>query len=70
MEGGAVGHNFERNPPRDHPCQVWFIWFSGEDLNVIFYQNMPNLHNRYKSAERKISQKKTEYMLNYLLLVM
>jgi hypothetical protein len=32
--------------------------FRGEDLNVIFYQNMPNLHNRYKSAERKISQKK------------
>jgi hypothetical protein len=28
-----------------------------EILNVIFYQNMPNLHNRYKSAERKISQK-------------
>jgi hypothetical protein len=27
---------------------------------VIFYQNMPNLHNRYKSAERKISQKNTE----------
>jgi hypothetical protein len=24
MEGGAVGHNFERNPLRDHPCQVWF----------------------------------------------
>jgi hypothetical protein len=24
MEGGAVGHNFEREPPRDHPCQVWF----------------------------------------------
>jgi hypothetical protein len=24
MEGGAVGHNFERNPPRDHPCQVRF----------------------------------------------
>ena len=21
---GAVGHNFERDPPRDHPCQVWF----------------------------------------------
>ena len=20
-----------------------------EDLNVIFYQNMPNLHNQYKS---------------------
>jgi hypothetical protein len=24
MEGGAVGHTFERDPPRDHPCQVWF----------------------------------------------
>jgi hypothetical protein len=23
-EGGPVGHNFERDPPRDHPCQVWF----------------------------------------------
>jgi hypothetical protein len=34
---------------------IWFSGFRGEDLNVIFYQNMPNLHNRYKSAERKIS---------------
>jgi hypothetical protein len=24
VEGGAVGHNFEREPPRDHPCQIWF----------------------------------------------
>jgi SET domain-containing protein len=23
MEGGAVGHNFERDPPKNHPCQVW-----------------------------------------------
>jgi hypothetical protein len=36
-------------------------------LNVIFYQNMPNLHNRYILAERKISQKNPAYMLNYLL---
>jgi hypothetical protein len=46
MEGGAVGHNFERDQPRDHPCQVCVIWFwgfRGEDLNVIFYQNMPNM---------------------------
>ena len=21
---GAVGPNFERDPSRDHPCQVWF----------------------------------------------
>jgi hypothetical protein len=43
------------------------IGFRGEDLNVIFYQNMPNLHNWYISAERKISQKNLEYMLNYSL---
>jgi hypothetical protein len=24
---------------------IWFSGFRGEDLNVIFYQNMPNLHN-------------------------
>ena len=22
MEGGAVGHNFERDTPRDHLCQA------------------------------------------------
>jgi hypothetical protein len=45
------------------PARFGLIWFSGfreEDLNVIFYQNMPNLHNLYKSAERKISQKNLE----------
>jgi hypothetical protein len=50
MEGGAVGHNFEREPPRFG--LIWFSGFRGEDLNAIFYQNMPNLHNRYISAER------------------
>jgi hypothetical protein len=34
---------------------IWLSGFRGEDLNVIFYQNMPNLHNWYKSPERKIS---------------
>ena len=24
MEGGSVGHNFERDPPRNRPCHVWF----------------------------------------------
>ena len=59
MEGWAVRHNFERAPLRTIPARFGLIWlsgFRGEDLNVIFYQNMPNLHNRYKSAERKISQ--------------
>ena len=25
MEGGAVGHNFERDTSRDHLCQVWTL---------------------------------------------
>jgi hypothetical protein len=25
MEGGAVGHNFERDTPRDHLCHVWTL---------------------------------------------
>jgi hypothetical protein len=56
--------------PGTIPARFGLIWFNGfreEDLNVIFYQNMPNLHNRYKSSERKISQKNPEYMLNYSL---
>jgi hypothetical protein len=24
MEGGAVGHNIEREPPKDHPSQISF----------------------------------------------
>jgi hypothetical protein len=27
--GGSVGHNFERDPPKDHPCQVWFNLVQG-----------------------------------------
>jgi thiamine kinase-like enzyme len=47
------------------PARFGLIWFSslrGEDLNVIFYQNMPNLHNQYKSDERTISQKSPEHI--------
>jgi hypothetical protein len=36
----SVGHNFERDPPKDDPCQVCLIWFRGfrgEDLNVKVY---------------------------------
>jgi hypothetical protein len=56
--------------PRTIPATfsvILFSGFRGEDLNVTFYQIKPNLHNRYKSAERKISQKNPEYMLNYSL---
>jgi hypothetical protein len=44
---------------------ICFRVFRGEDLEVMFYQNMPNLHSRYKSTEINISQKNTEYLLNY-----
>jgi hypothetical protein len=47
-----------------HPARfglIWFCGFRGEDLNVILYQIMSNLHNRHKSAERKISQINPEY---------
>jgi hypothetical protein len=40
MVGGAVGHNFERDPPKDHPSRfglIRFRGFRGEDLNVKVY---------------------------------
>jgi hypothetical protein len=71
MESGAVGHNFEMGLHKDYPFGlIWFSGFRGKDLNVIFYQNMPNLYNRYKLVERKISQKSPEYMYVKLLIAM
>ena len=76
--GGHLGYrtaltdtSLKGTHPGTIPARFGLIWFSGfreEDLNVIFCQNMPNLHNRYISAESKISQKNPEYMLNYSLL--
>ena len=48
---------------------IWFSGFRGEDLNVIFYQNMPNLHNRYKSAERKNFTEKPRIYVNLLIVM-
>jgi hypothetical protein len=62
--------NFAEMHPGTIPARFGLIWFSGfrgEDLNVIFYQNMPNLHNQHKSAERKISKKKTRTYAKLLL---
>ena len=56
MEGGAVEHNYEMGHPRTIPARFGLIWFSvfrGKDLNVIFHQNMPNLHNRQKFKVHK-----------------
>jgi hypothetical protein len=65
MEGRAVGHILKGTHPRTIPARFGVIWFSGfrgKDLNVIFHQNMPNLHNRYKSAEKKITEKPGIYV--------
>ena len=47
---------------------MWFSSYKGEDLNVIFCQNMHNMHNLYKSDERQISQKNPEYAMYVELL--
>ena len=55
---------------RTIPAKFGLIWLDGfreEDLNEIFYQNMPNLHNRYKSAERKSTQKTPRIYVKLLL---
>jgi hypothetical protein len=67
MEVGLSDTILKGTHPRTIPARFGLIWFSGfrqKDLNVIFYQNMPNLHDLYKSAERNTSQKNPEYMLN------
>ena len=67
---GLSDTKLKEDHPRNIPAKFALIWFSGfrgEDLNVIFYQNMSNLYNQYKSVERKISQKNPEYMLIYSL---
>jgi hypothetical protein len=58
MKGGLSETILKGTHPRTIPARFSVIWnsgYRGEDLNVICYQTMPNLHNWYKSAERKIS---------------
>jgi muramidase (phage lysozyme) len=48
----AAKLKIEKGGMKSIPARFGLIWFSsfrGEDLND-FYQNMPNLHNRYISA--------------------
>ena len=72
MEGRVVGHKFEMGLPKDYPCQVWlnlFSGFKGKDLNVIFYQNMSNLYNQYKSVEKKKFTEKPRIYVNLLIVM-
>ena len=45
MKGGAVGHNFERGPPKDHPSQIWLNMvrqFQRRRFKCDIYQNIEN----------------------------
>jgi hypothetical protein len=63
MEVRLVGHNNERDPPKDHPCQVWCNLVQGfqrRNLNVKAYdvrQVMAKAH--LWPGELKISQSET-----------
>jgi hypothetical protein len=52
MEGGAVGHNFERDPPKDHPSQgtklhqTWEGWSLGGSLSNFVFDSS-SLHSRW-----------------------
>ena len=62
MEGGAVGQNFEKGPPMDHPCQVWFNlvpWlqrrrFKCESLMDDGRQMMAKAKNYNRHGSKKI----------------
>jgi hypothetical protein len=48
MEGGAVGHNFERDTPRDHLCQVWTkILYKASSFGSIRPTNMATKINSF-----------------------
>jgi hypothetical protein len=43
MESGAVGHNFERDSPRDHLCQIWLnLYKHNDELFNMYYRIFMN----------------------------
>jgi hypothetical protein len=57
---------------RTIPAKFGLIWdrgYRGKYLNMIFYQNMPNLHNLYKSAERKNYTEKNRLYVELLIVM-
>ena len=56
MEDGLSDTILKEDNPRTIAAKFGLIWFHGlrgEDLNVIFHYNMPNLHNRYNTHSHK-----------------
>ena len=64
----AEKNDFERAIPAKFGL-IWFSIFRGEDLNKILNQNMPNLHNLYKSAERKNYTEKNRIYVELLIVM-
>jgi hypothetical protein len=55
LRAGLSDTILKGNHPGTIPARfgsIWFSGFRGEDLNVIFYQNMPNLHNRAQNRKK------------------
>jgi hypothetical protein len=55
MEGGAVGHNFERDPPKDHPCQVWFNSVQGFQRKRFKCESLRRTTDGKKTTDAKSS---------------
>ena len=58
MNDRAVGYNFERDPPKNHPCQAWFNlvqWFQRRRFKCESLQHMTH----WWTAEAKWCQKLT-----------
>jgi len=69
MEGGLSDTILKGGQIRTIPAKfslIWFIGFRG-DLNVLFYQNMRNLHNKNKSSERTFHRKPRDVCTDTIL---
>ena len=59
MEGGAIRHNFEKGPSKDHPSQIWFnliLWFQKRRFKCGSLRRMPsdgNFHMAFGQVSLK-----------------
>jgi len=57
MEGGVVGHKFQRGPPKDHPSLIWFNlvqWFQRRRFKCESLQSTSDRQMEAKWWPRKI----------------
>ena len=58
MEGRSVGHNFERDPPKDHPCQVWFNLVQGFQRRTFKCESLRRMPSDGKSSPSELKMYK------------